>query len=160
MLVEEFAHGTDNGGALDECLLDAVVDDEVDIALAGAKLRVIELVIGHTILIFHDRQWLETLGEQGQLFGVNGNLTSLCLEDEALDADDITDVEQFLEDDIVEILVISLADVVACDVHLYTSLAILELHKACFAHDTAAHDAAGDSNIALFTVLEVVFDIL
>lgn len=61
MLVEELAHGAEHGGALEESLLYAVVDDEVDVALTGPHLGVVELVVGHTVLIFHDWQWLETL---------------------------------------------------------------------------------------------------
>ena len=65
-LIEEVAHGLEHLGTLEECILHTVVDDEVDIALAGAQLRIIELVVSHTILVFHDRQRLEALAQQFQ----------------------------------------------------------------------------------------------
>ncbi len=97
MLVEKLAHGAQYGGALEEGFLHTVVHYKVHIALAGAKLGVVELVVGHAILIFHDGQGLETLAQQRQFLGVNGNLARLCAEHHALHADEVANVEQFLE---------------------------------------------------------------
>ena len=87
---------------------------------------------------------------------MNGDLASLCLEHEATDADDVTDVEQFLEDRVVQVLILIRADVVASDIYLNAAFAVLELHEAGFAHDTAAHHTAGDDHLRLLTILEVL----
>ena len=64
--VENTAHGADDGGPLDEGILYAFVDDEVDIALAVAQLRILKLVVGNAVFVFDDGKRFQTLGEQGQ----------------------------------------------------------------------------------------------
>ena len=158
-IVEEFAHGADDGSAVDERLLHAIVDNQVHVALAGAHLRVIKLVVSHAVLIFHDRQWLKTLREQRELLCVNRDLAGLCLEHEAADADNVADVKQFLEDRGVHIFVLTRADVVTGDIDLDTAFAVLKLHEAGFAHDTAAHHTSGDDDLRLLSLLEVLLDV-
>ena len=58
-LVEHAAQGADDGGTLQEGVLHTLVDHQVDIALAVAQLGVVELVVGHTVLVFHDGQGLQ-----------------------------------------------------------------------------------------------------
>ena len=96
-LVEDAAHGADDGGTLQERVLHAVVDHQVNVALAIAQFRVVELVVGHAVLIFHDGQRFEALREQCDLLCVDGNLARLRTESEALHTDEVTDVEEFLE---------------------------------------------------------------
>ena len=54
-LVEHAAQRADDGSTLQEGFLHALVDYQVDIALAVAQFRVVELVVGHTVLIFNNR---------------------------------------------------------------------------------------------------------
>ena len=105
------------------------------------------------------RQRLKALTQQFQRLGVNRDLTRLCLEDETFDADEVTDVEEFLKDLVVHVLVLVGADVVTGDIHLDSALAILQLHKAGLAHDTAAHHTSGDDDLLLLPLLEVIFDV-
>ena len=95
--IEDSAHGAQHGGTLDERVLHAVVDDEVDIALAVALLGVVKLVVGHAVLVFHDGQGLDALAQQLERAGVDGNLTRLGFEYETLHTHEVADVEQFLE---------------------------------------------------------------
>lgn len=87
------------------------------------------------------------------------DFSCLCLEDKALDADDVTDVEQFLEHDVVQIFVFLGADVVAGDVHLDASLAVLRLNETGLAHDAAAHHATGDGHVELLVIVEIGLDV-
>ena len=159
-VVKHTAQGAQYCGTLQEGVLHAVVDDEVDIALAIAQLWVIELVVSHAVLVLHDREWLEALGEQAQLLGVNRDLAGLCAEDETLDADEVTDVEQFFEYRIVKVLVLVGTDFVAGDIDLYSSLRILQLGEACLAHHASAHHTACDHYLAwLVLVFELSLDV-
>ena len=81
-----------------------------------------------------------------------GNLTCLCAEHKSLDADNVADVEQFLEENVVGVLVFSRTKVVAADVNLDTAFGVLQFHKRGF-----AHDAAGNSHFAWFGVVFEVF---
>ena len=60
-IVENTTQGTDDGGTLQESIFDALVDHQVDITLAITELRIVELVVSHTILIFDNRQGLQGL---------------------------------------------------------------------------------------------------
>ena len=70
-VVENAAECTENCSTLQESILYAIVDDEVNIALTIAQLRVVELVVSNTIHILYDREWFQTLREQAQFLGVN-----------------------------------------------------------------------------------------
>ena len=65
MLIEEVAHGFEHGGTLEERVLHTLVDHQINVALTGAQLGIVELIVGHTILIFHDGQRFETFAQQG-----------------------------------------------------------------------------------------------
>ena len=99
--VEEGAHGAEHGSTLEEGVLDAVVDDEIDIAATGTQLGVVKLVVGHAVLVLDDGQRLEALRQEDELLGMDADLAHLGLEDEATHADEVADVEQFLEDYVV-----------------------------------------------------------
>ena len=49
------------------------------------------------------------------------DFTCLSAENESLHTDEVAQVEQFLEDSVVEVLVFIWADVVACDIYLDAS---------------------------------------
>ena len=55
-LVEELAHRIEDLRTLEEDILDMAIDDEVDIALAEAELRISEAVEGLTILLLDHGQ--------------------------------------------------------------------------------------------------------
>ena len=146
--------------ALQEGVLHAVVHDEVHVALAVAQLGVFERVVGHAVLVLHDGQRTQALGQHGQALGMHADFARLCAEDEALHADEVAQVQQALEDDVIHIFVLVRADVVAGDVHLDTSLGVLQFDERGFAHDASAHDASGDGHLArLGVILEVGFDV-
>ena len=58
-IVEDRAHRAYDGSPFEESFLYSVIHYEVHIALAVAQFRVVEFVVSHAVLIFHDRQWLE-----------------------------------------------------------------------------------------------------
>ena len=60
-LIEHAAYGADDCCTLQECVLDAIVYNQVNITLAVSQLRVVKFIVCHTILIFYDRQWLKAL---------------------------------------------------------------------------------------------------
>ena len=158
-LVEEAAHGAQHGGTFEEGILHTVVDHEVHIALTIAQLGVLKLVVGHTVLILHDRQGLEALAQQRQLFGVNADFAGLGAEDETLDTDKVTDIHQLLEHLVIQVFVVARAHVITGDIHLNATLGVLQLGKAGLTHHAAAHQTAGDNYLALFAIHEVVTDI-
>ena len=96
-LVEHAADGPYHGCALHECVFYAVVHYEVYVPLAVAQFGVVELVVSHSVLVFHYRQRLEALREQRQLLCVDADFAGLRAEHEALDADEVAYVEQFLK---------------------------------------------------------------
>ena len=96
-LVEEAAHRAQDGGALEESILHAVVYNQVYITLAVTLLGVFKLVVCLAVLVLDDRQRLQTLRQERDFLGMNRNLAHLRLEDETLDTDEVADVEQLLE---------------------------------------------------------------
>ena len=60
-IIEHLSEGTDDRSTLEECILDTLVHHEVDVTLTIAQFRVIELVVGHAVLIFHNGQGLQSL---------------------------------------------------------------------------------------------------
>ena len=121
-VVEYAAQSAQYGCTLQEGILHAIVYDEVNIALTVTQLWIVELVVSYTILVFHDWEWLQALGEQAQFLGVNRNLASLCTENETLYADEVTDVEELLEYSIIKVLVLVWTNLVAGDIDLDSSL--------------------------------------
>ena len=121
-VVEYAAECAEYGSTLQEGFLYAIINDEVNVALAVTQLWIIELVVSHAILILHDREWLQALREQAQFLGVNRNLASLCAEYETLYTDEVTDIEEFLENSIIKVLVLVWTNLVAGDINLDSSL--------------------------------------
>ena len=121
-VVEYAAQSAQYGSTLQEGFLHAIVYDEVNIALTVTQLWIVELVVSYTILVLYDWEWLQALGEQAQFLGVNRNLASLCAEYETLYADEVTDVEEFLEYSIIKVLVLVWTNLVAGDIDLDSSL--------------------------------------
>ena len=155
--IENATQRADDGGTLQEGLLHALVHHQVDIALAITKLRIVELIVSHTVLIFHDRQGLQGLRQQRQLLAMNTDLARLSTEHKALHANEIADIEQFLEDDIIEVFILVGTQVVASDVYLNTALRVLQLSKGGLSHHSAAHHTAGNGHLArLVFVAEIV----
>ena len=72
------------------------------------------------------------------------------MEGESLHADEVADVEQFLENRVVERRIAFGADVVAADVDLNAARVVLQLEERGAAHDAARHDAAGDADVLKF----------
>ena len=155
-LVEGLAHRRDDLGALDEGLLDLRVHDQVHIALAVPELRIGEAVVDGAVGVgLDDREDTQGLRQDGQFLCMDGELAGLGEEGETLDANDVADVQELLEDGVVQRLVLAGADLVPLDIDLDAAGMVLQLHEGGGAHDAPGHDAAGDADIlevALFGV--------
>ena len=79
--------------------------------------------------------------------GVDADLACLRTEHRTADADKVADVKKFLKDDVVQILVLVRADVVAGDIDLDTSLRVLQLDERGLAHHAAAHHSSGNTDL-------------
>ena len=73
------------------------IHDQIDVALAVTDFWVGEGVEGLSVLLFHDGQGPQRFGEQGQLLAVYRQFAGVGMEGESLHADEVADVEQFLE---------------------------------------------------------------
>ncbi len=145
-LCKEAADACDDLGTLDEDITGCVAHDQVDIALAITCVGILQAV---ELL----RQGSQGLGQQGQFFGMDGNLAGLGLENKALDADDIADIH------LLETLVGILTDLVACDIDLDAAVPVLDVAERGLAHDALEHHAAGDGDILALKFFEIVFDL-
>ena len=116
--VEIFPHRGDDLRPLDEHVLYLRVHDEVNVPLAVAQLGIGEGVIDNAVNLLHDRKNPQRLAQNGKFLCVNTELSGLGDEGEALDADDVADVKQFLPDGVVHRLVLARADLVPLDVDL------------------------------------------
>ena len=96
-LVEELAHRGDDLGAPDEYVAHLRVHHQVDVALAVADFGVGEGVERLAVLGLDDGQRADRLREHRELAAVHRQFARVGVEREALDADEIADVEQFLE---------------------------------------------------------------
>ena len=89
---------------------------------------------------------------------MHADLAHLCAEHHTLDTDEVANIEQALEHDVVHILVLLGADVIAGDIHLDAALRVLQLHERSLTHHAAAHQTACDRYLArLVLVLELLF---
>ena len=161
--VKELAHGFDHLAPLEENLLHAGIDQEVDVALAVAQFRIVESVVGHAVLLLHHGQRPEAFREEYQLPGVNGDFACLSAEHIAFHADEVAQVEQFFEERVIERFVLSGADVIAGDVHLDAPFGIHQFGEAGFAHHASSHQSAGNAHLAPGCVLvvgELCFDVI
>ena len=155
-LVEEVTHCLHNLSALDEGILHMGVNHKVEVTLTIAHLRVCECVECLTILLLYDGKGTYRLREHGKLLTVYRQLASVCEEGKALNADEVTNIEELLEYGVVERCVALGADVVTTYIDLNTASRVLKLEERCRAHDTAAHDTSCDCNLLVVTLLCVV----
>ena len=154
--VEVVAHGRDDPGPLHEHVPDLGVDDEVDVSLAVAHLRVGEGVEHLSVLLLDYGEHLERLAQQGELLGVYAELAGLGDEGEALDSDYVSDVEKLLPHRVVHGLVVAGADFVALHVDLNASALVLELAEGRGSHYAAAHEPSGYAHLLEIALLGVV----
>ena len=75
------------------------------------------------------------------------DFTRLRAKDKALDADEVAQVQQFLEDHVVQVLVLVRAEIVAGDIDLYPALRVQQFCETGFSHDAAAHHAASHTHL-------------
>ena len=87
---------------------------------------------------------------------MHAELACLCDEGEALDADDIADVEKLFPDGVVHRLVLARADFVTLDINLDPAGAVLQLAEGGGAHYAAAHEPAGYAYFLIIALLRVV----
>ena len=99
------------------------------------------------------RQGSQGLRQQGQLFGVDGDLAGLGLENKALDADDIADIH------LLETFVRLLTDLISGYIHLNAAVSVLDIAERGLAHDALEHHAAGDGDILALELLEIISDL-
>ena len=159
-LVQHSTHRLNDGSPLQEGLFHPVVHHQVHIALAVAQFGVFKRVVGHTVLVLHDRQRLDALGQYGQLLGMDADFAHLGAEHKSFDADEVAQVEQTLEHGGVHILVLFRADVITGDVHLDATFGVLQFDEGGFAHHAAAHHTSGHGYLPWFgIILEFCFDI-
>ena len=91
---------------------------------------------------------------------MNRYFAHLRLENIAFNAYDVANIEKLFKHFVVQILIFCGAEVVARDIQLYASLAVLQLCKRRLSHDSLAHQAACDGYFALFIVLEIGLDVV
>ena len=75
-------------------------------------------------------------------------LACLGTEHISLDTNKVSQVQAFLEHDIVQILVLIGTDGIPLDIYLDATFAVLQLCKTGFTHDSLAHDTACNAYIA------------
>ena len=147
-LVKHLTHGAQDSSAFEERVLDTLVHHEVHVTLTVTLLRIIESVISHTIFVFYDRQRFQTLCQHGQFLRMNADFAHLCAENESLNADEIADIEQFLEYHIVHLLLYGrrlltfgyrCLYIVSRHIHLNTAFRVLNLNERSLAHDAFGH---------------------
>ena len=84
---------------------------------------------------------------------MNGNFASPCLENKALDLNDIADIP-FLE-----FGELFFSDFVNADIDLHSARAVTDINEVCLAHITAAHHSAADADILIFKLLETLVNL-
>ena len=151
--IEDGAESAEHCGTLQEYILHSLVDDEVDIALAVAQLGVVEGVVYDTVFLFDNWEWFEALGENREALRMDRDFACLGAEHETLDADEVAEVEEFLEYHVIEVGIVGWAYLVAGYVDLDASFGILELDERGLAHDAAAHHTTGYAHVALRRVV-------
>ena len=92
---------------------------------------------------------------------MNRDFAGLCTEHETLEAYDVTDIKQFLEHHIVQVLVFARTYFVTSHIHLDTTGIVLQFDKRGLSHDAAAHYATCYTYLTLFgcVIFEVGTDV-
>ncbi len=130
VLHHEVADGADNAAPFFEDFAHLGINDQVEITLPIAGLD-----ISQTVPLFRQRQ--QRLGEETQGCRPQGEFTGLGTKRGAAGANDIADI------DALEELKGFLADVVATDIDLGATAAVLQLNESGLAKITSGHDPAG-----------------
>ena len=150
LLGEGVAHGLDDPAAGLESALDLGVDHQVDVAHPVAELRVGERIVHLPVLVgLHGGQRANGLAQHGELLDEHARLAGLRGEGGALHPDDVTAVEQLLEDGVVHRLVLPRAELVAVEVNLNLARSVLQLGERRLAHDAAGQNAARQAHFAV-----------
>ena len=111
------------------------IRDQVQIALAVADFDVFQAVP----FLRHGQQ---NLRKERELLGVNAQLAGAGAEQIAFDADDVAQIEHFVQ------LVFALRNRVLADIDLQALARLLQVQEAGLAHAAHGLDAAGDARPA------------
>ena len=60
-LIENLTHGANYRCSLQERFLHSIIHNKVNITLAIAQFGIVKTIVSHTILVFHDGKWFQTL---------------------------------------------------------------------------------------------------
>ena len=154
--IEVLAHRGDNPGSLDEHFLYLRVDDEVDVPLAVAQLRIGHGIEHLSVLFLYDRKHFERFAEQGEFLGVDAELAGLGDKRKSAYPYDVAYVEQLLPNRVVHGLVLARADLIPLDVYLHTSGFVLKLTEGCGTHYAPAHKPSGYAYLLEIAFLGIV----
>ena len=141
LLVEVLAHCVHNLCPLHKSLPHVRIHNQIHITHTVALLGVAESIVHHAVLLLHNGQRTEALAKHRQALHMDGNLTHLCDEHITLHTDNVADIQQTLEHRVVHRLVLARANLVAFHIQLDSSMRVLQFHKRCRTHNSAAHDA-------------------
>ena len=144
-----FQEGTDGGddlAALAEGIPHFGIDHHVQIPLTIAQVHVRQAVEFF-------RQGFQALGQQRNIFRMDGNFPRLGLEHLALHAHNVADVH-FLESG-----VHILAHVVPADIKLHVAVGVQQLGERRLPHDVPGHDASGQGHCLAFISVIIVPDL-
>ena len=155
-LVEIFPHGGNNLASLDEGVPHLRIHYEVHISLTIFELGVAESIENLTVFFLDYRKHTKGFAQECELFGVDGKLSGLGDEGIALDAYDVTYVEEFLEDGIIHSLVLARAYFITLDIHLNSACLVLKFDEGSRAHNPAGHNSSGNAYIRKIALLGVV----
>ena len=124
-VVKHLSHGLDYLSAFQEGFLHTRIDHEVNITLTVAQLRILKRVIGHAVLHLDYGQRFQRLAQQLQGLRMDADFARLGTEHVAMNTDEVTHVEQFLEHGVIQFLVLAWAQIVTTHINLHTALGIL-----------------------------------
>ena len=144
--VKEVTDFLKNLGTFDKCISDFRIHDQIHITLTITNICVCQAM---ELL----RKCMQTLGKERDLCCMNRNLTCLCLENFALDANDITDIK------LLECLIGLCTQFISCYIRLNISLQITDIAERSLTHDTLLHHTAGYSHFLTFKFIKIVLNL-
>ena len=148
-LVQIAANGLNDLRPLAEGIAYVHIDHEIEIALAIARIHILQ-----TVELFGQRA--QRLREQVKVLDAHGNLAATRLEDNTANPDDVADVKT-LE----LLLVLALTEDIHLEIDLYVSCAVIERREGCFAMSAYRHQASRDADFLPLLVLgEIVIALL
>ncbi len=127
---------------LDKGVLNFRVDDEINITLTIAHIHVFQAVE-----LFRQRK--KRFCKHFDGFRVNGNFASFGAEHEALNADNVADVEFFEFGESI------FPEVVDFDIDLHFAVTVMQVAEERLAHITATHHSARKCDILIFKFVEI-----